>query len=296
MQFIIYILVYPIIWLISLLPLRILYLLSNFIYYIVYYIFGYRKKVVYTNLKLVFPNKTEEEIQGIQKKFYRHFIDIFIEMVKSFTISKKELAKRYKFTNMEVLNDLEKLNKSIIITGAHYANWEWVIILNKYITHKSFAAYTRINNKYFDKKIRASRERLGANFIATTKFMPFVESNKQNNVMAIYGLLSDQSPQLHKAKYFSEFMGVKVPIQTGTEFLAKKYDHAVVLMKTNKVKRGYYETEFTVLAENPNDFKDYEITDLFLREIEKQIRANPAYYFWSHKRWKHRDSIPKEFL
>lgn len=294
MQFIVFILVYPIIWLLSILPLRVLYILSDFVYVLMYYVFGYRKKIVFGNLKLSFPNKTEKELLVIQKKFYHHFIDIFIEMIKSFTISKKEILKRYKYTNVEVINNIENKGKSIVIMGAHYNNWEWIITLNKYVKSQGFAAYTKINNKYFEKKMLNSRQKLGANFIQTTKFVPTMESNKANKVLSIYGLLSDQSPQLHKAKYFREFMGVKAPIHTGAEFLAKRFDCAVVLMKTKKIKRGYYETTFELLAESPNDFKDYQITDIFLDKIEEQIREKPEYYFWSHNRWKHTNSIDKE--
>lgn len=294
MQLIVFILVYPIIWLLSILPLGVLYLLSDFIYVLIYYVFGYRKKVVYGNLKLSFPEKTDKELQQIQKKFYHHFVDIFIEMIKSFTISKKELIRRYSYTNMELLNDLEKKNKSIIIMGAHYNNWEWVISLNQHVSYKTFAAYTKINNKYFERKMLQSRERLGANFIQSTKFIPAMESNKLNKVMAIYGLLSDQSPQLHRAKYFKEFMGVNAPIHTGAELLAKRFDHAVILMKTNKIKRGYYETTFEILNENPKTVENYKVTDLFLEKIEEQIREKPQYYFWTHKRWKHSHEIEAE--
>jgi KDO2-lipid IV(A) lauroyltransferase len=293
MQFVIFILVYPIIWFISLFPLRVLYVFSDFIYLLIYYVFGYRKKVVYQNLKLAYPNKSEKDIKKIQKKFFHHFVDIFIEMIKSFTISKKEILKRYRFPNIEVMNNLEKNGKSIILMGSHYGNWEWIITLNKFISFKGFAAYTKINNTYFDKKVRDSRERLGANFVETFKFIPFIEKNKENNILSIYGLLSDQSPQLQKAKYFTEFMGTKVPVHTGAEFLAKKYDHSVILMKTKKIKRGYYETIFKVLAENPNEYKNYEITDLFLRELEGQINEKPEHYFWSHKRWKHKGKEPR---
>ncbi len=294
MKFLIFILVYPIVWLISLLPMRLLYLFSDFIYLLVYYIFGYRKKVVTSNLHLAFPEKSDKEIIKIQKKFYSHFIDIFIEMIKSFSISEKELQKRYQFSNIELLQEQEKKGKSIVLMGSHYANWEWIIVLNKYISFKTYAAYTRIQNKYFEKKILASRERLGANFKKTNEFIPFIESNKKNNVLALYGLLSDQSPQLDRSKYFSEFMGVKVPVHTGAEFLAKKFDHSVILLKTKKIKRGYYITEFKILAKNPNDYNNYEITDLFLREVESQIKEKPEHYFWSHKRWKHANRIEEE--
>ena len=208
-------------------------------------------------------------------------------MIKSFSISNKEILSRYKYRNIEVLNDIENQGRSIIVVGAHYNNWEWVITLNHYVKAQTFAAYTRISNKYFEKYLLKSRQRLGAHFIKTSKFVRQMESNQANKTLAIYGLLSDQSPQLHKAKYFKEFMGVKVPIHTGAEFLAKRYNCAVVLMKTYKIKRGYYETAFELLAENPKDYKDYQITDMFLEKIEKQIREQPAYYFWSHNRWKH---------
>jgi len=294
MQFIIFILVYPLIWLLSILPMRVLYLFSDFLYLLVYYVFGYRKKVVYSNLKLSFPDKSEKEILKIQKKFYHHFIDIFIEMIKGFTISKKEILKRYKYRNIELINELEKKDKSIIIMGAHYNNWEWIITLNHYVKYETFAAYTKINNKYFERQMLRTREKLGAHFIQTTKFVKYMEKNKATKRMSIYGLLSDQSPQLHKAKYFKEFMGVKAPIHTGAEFLAKRFDHAVVLMKTYKIKRGYYETSFETLAENPNDYPDYQITDVFLEKIEAQIRETPQYYFWTHKRWKHTHEIEDE--
>lgn len=294
MQFIVFILVYPIIWLLSILPLRVLYILSDAVFVLIYHVFGYRKKVVYGNLKLAFPDKKEKELLKIQKKFFHHFIDIFIEMIKSFSISKKEILKRYTYQNLEIFDNLEKKGRSIVIMGAHYNNWEWIITLNNYVNYKTFAAYTKINNKYFEKQMLKSREHLGANFVQTTKFVSVVEDNKNNNIMSIYGLLSDQSPQLHKAKYFTEFMGVKAPIHTGAEFLAKRFDLAVVLMKTKKIKRGYYETSFELLAENPNEFDDYQITDLFLEKIESQIREKPEYYFWTHKRWKHSHEINDE--
>ena len=294
MQFVVFILVYPLIWLLSILPMRLLYLLSDFIYVLIYYVFGYRKKVVFGNLKLSFPDKTDKELLKIQKKFYHHFVDIFIEMIKSFTISNKEILKRYTYKNIEVLNNLENKGRSIVIMGAHYNNWEWIITLNHYVKAQTFAAYTRINNKYFEKQLLKSRQHLGANFVQTTKFVRKMEFNQANKVLSIYGLLSDQSPQLHKAKYFKEFMGVKAPIHTGAEFLSKRFNCAVVLMKTKKLKRGFYETEFELLAENPNEYENYQITDLFLEKIEKQIREKPEYYFWSHKRWKHSHKIEDE--
>ncbi len=293
MQFIIYILVYPIIWLISILPFSILYLISDFFYVLVYYVFGYRKKVVLYNLTLAFPEKKLDELKKIRKKFYHHFIDIFVEMIKSFTISEKNLKRRYTFKNIELIQHLEKKGKSIILMGSHYANWEWVFIMNTYVNCKGVAAYSKIENKYFDKTIRKSRGRFGTALVKTGKLIELLDFNKKNNITAIYGLLSDQSPMVKKTKYWNTFLGVTVPIHTGAEFLAKKNDFAVVMLKTTKLKRGYYTSEFQLLAENPKDYKDYDITDIFLREVENQIYAAPEYYFWTHKRFKHKDKAPK---
>ena len=293
MQFIIYILVYPIIWLISILPFSILYLISDFFYVLIYYVFGYRKKVVLYNLTLAFPEKKLDELKKIRKKFYHHFIDIFVEMIKSFTISEKNLKRRYTFKNIELIQHLEKKGKSIILMGSHYANWEWVFIMNTYVNCKGVAAYSKIENKYFDKTIRKSRGRFGTALVKTGKLIELLDFNKKNNITAIYGLLSDQSPMVKKTKYWNTFLGVTVPIHTGAEFLAKKNDFAVVMLKTTKLKRGYYTSEFQLLAENPKDYKDYDITDIFLREVENQIYAAPEYYFWTHKRFKHKDKAPK---
>ncbi len=294
MQFIIYILVYPIIWLISILPFSILYLISDFFYVLIYYVFGYRKKVVLDNLILAFPEKKIDELKKIRKKFYHHFIDIFVEMIKSFTISEKRLKRRYTFKNIELIQNLEKKGKSIILMGSHYANWEWIFIMNTYVNCKGVAAYNKIGNKYFDKTIRKSRGRFGTALVKTGKLIELLYSNKKNNITAIYGLLSDQSPMVKKTKYWNTFLGVTVPIHTGAEFLAKKNDFAVVMLKTTKLKRGYFNSEFKLLAENPKDYKDYDITDMFLREVENQIYTAPEYYFWTHKRFKHKDKAPKD--
>ncbi len=294
MQFIVFILVYPFIWLLSLLPLPILYKISDFFAFLTYYIFGYRKKVVWNNLKTAFPEKSKEELTAIQKKFYRHFIDIFVEMLKSFTISEKQLKKRYSFKNIELIQDLTNNGNSLILMGSHYANWEWIFILNTYVNCLGVAAYSRIGNKYFDKAIRKSRGRFGTTLATTGNLIKLLEENKKKNITTIYGLLSDQSPMISKTRYWREFFGVKVPVHTGSEYLAKRNDFIVVMMKVSKIKRGYYQTEFELLAKYPKEYLDYEITDKFIDGVEKQIIEKPEFYMWSHRRFKHRDKAPKD--
>jgi KDO2-lipid IV(A) lauroyltransferase len=293
MNLLVYILVYPLIWLLSILPFRILYLISDGVYFLLYYIIGYRKKVVYDNLKLAFPNKAEKEILAIRKKFYHHFVDVFIEMIKLFTISKNELDKRYKYLNSDLLNELSKDGKSIIIISSHYANWEWEVGMDSFINYNCNAAFTKISNKYFNKRILSSRQRFGVTLIEAPKITRTIIKNKDNNIQSVYGLLSDQSPQIQKTHYWSEFLGVKVPVITGTETLAKKYDMNIVFIKTKKIKRGYYESSFSLITDDAKKYADYEITDIYLRKLEAQIYEEPAYYFWTHKRFKHKDKAPK---
>ncbi|SNR32615.1 lysophospholipid acyltransferase family protein [Lutibacter flavus] len=289
MNLLVYILVYPLIWLLSILPFRILYFISDCVYLLIYYVIGYRKKVVLNNLKLSFPEKSNEEIVQISKKFYSHFVDVFIEMVKSFTVSKEEVYKRYKFTNIDFFTELFKDGKSIILTGPHYANWEWIMSLDSFVDYKGYAAYTKINNPYFNNKVLQSRAKFGTHLVETSKVISEILKNKKNNIQAMYGLLSDQSPQLKKTYYWSEFLGVKVPIHTGAEMLAKKYDMNMVYIETKKVKRGYYETTFSLITNDATKYPDYKLTDIFLEKVQKQIKAQPEFYFWTHKRFKHKD-------
>ena len=295
MQLLIFILVYPIIWLISILPFRILYMVSDVIAFLLYYIIGYRKKVVFNNLKMAFPEKSDKELKSIRRKFYRHFTDILMELIKSFTISKETLNKHYKYTNIDLINEVYKNGKDSILTGAHYANWEWIISMNSIINYKGYAAYAKIGNKYFNAKMLKSREKFGVNFIQTSKTVSKIESNKKDKIQSMYGLLSDQSPMLKKTHYWSEFFGVRVPIHTGTEMLAKKYDMNIVLLETKKIKRGYYETTFTLITDDAKKYLDYELTDIFLRKTEEHIRKAPQYYFWTHNRFKHKDKY-EEYL
>lgn len=275
-------------WLISILPFRVLYGLSDVVYVLLYYVTGYRKKVVTANLELVFPDKTKNEINTIRKAFYHHLCDMFLEMTKTMSISKKQLAKRFKVLNVEELKRLEGLNKSIILMYGHYASWEWSLELQNHITHKGFGVYKKLANPYFDKLVRGMRSKFNTTLITTKETISAINQNEATGIKSIVAFLSDQSPRVSKEVYWGKFMGVEVPCFTGAERLAKKLDLTIAYLKVTKVKRGYYEAEIKTLSENPKAYKDYELTDMFLREVENQIYEAPEYYFWTHKRWKHR--------
>ncbi|NHM07711.1 lipid A biosynthesis acyltransferase [Flavobacterium sp. CYK-4] len=290
MQFLIYILIYPILWSVSMLPFRLLYFFSDCIYAVVYYLIGYRKKTVRENLAIALPHLSEKERLAIEKKFFHHMCDLFLEMAKTMTISQKEIERRYTFSNLEVYKELEKKDKSIALMCAHYASYEWAVSMNFHTDFKSYGIYKRIRNKYFDKLVIDIRSRFKAYLITTKETIPTISHNYRNKVLSIYGFASDQSPKLNSAFHWAKFMGVEVPVHTGAEMLAKKYDMNVIFMRTRKVKRGFYEASFEVLSLDAKSVPNYEITDQFLKLVEQQIYEAPEYYLWTHKRWKHRRS------
>jgi KDO2-lipid IV(A) lauroyltransferase len=288
MQYLIYLLIYPLVWGVSMLPFRLLYLFSDLVYFFIYRIIGYRKKTVRENLALALPKLSDKERLIIEKKFYHHLCDMFLEMVKTMNISKEEICKRYVFTNFEIFTELEKQDKSIALMCAHYASYEWVISMNYYIKFQGFGIYKQIKNPYFDKLIHSIRSKFNARLITTKETIPTIEMNCKNKNLSVYGFASDQSPKENCAYHWANFMGHEVPVHTGAEMLSKKYDLNVVFLKTKKVKRGHYEATMEVLSENATKVPNYEITDQFLKLVEQQILEAPEYYLWTHKRWKHK--------
>ncbi|MDN3677825.1 lysophospholipid acyltransferase family protein [Flavobacterium paronense] len=288
MQLILFLIVYPMIWIISILPFRLLYIFSDGVCFLVYNIIGYRKKVVRDNIAMALPHLSEKERLDIEKKFYHHLCDMFLEMIKTMTISQKEMEKRYVFTNLDLYLDMEKKGKSIALLCAHYASYEWAISMNYHITFEGYGIYKKINNNYFDKLVKDIRSRFKATLLSTRETIPTIERNAKTNHMGVYGFASDQSPIVSKANHWTEFMGIKVPVHTGAEMLAKRFDMNVIFMKNKKIKRGYYEATFELMVDNPKEVPDFQISDEFLRRVEKQIYEAPEFYLWTHKRWKHR--------
>ena len=294
MQLLIFILVYPFLWLISILPRRLFYGFSDVVFFFVYRVIGYRRKVVKENLNLVFPNKDTVEIHRIEKAFFRHMCDSFLETVKTMNLSKEDVRRKYEVLNIEVLKELEK-ERSILIVCSHFANWEWNVSINNYVESKGYAVYQKIGNVYFDNFIKKVRARWNTTLITQKQTVPTVVRNKRDGIKGIFGMVSDQSPQRHRAQYWTEFMGVRVPIFNGAEVMARKLGLAVVFLKVSKVKRGYYQAEFIPITQNGKETQENQITDTFLRLTEQQIREKPEHYLWTHKRWKHMGKEPAPF-
>ncbi|WP_317127141.1 lysophospholipid acyltransferase family protein [Maribacter algicola] len=294
MQLLVFILTYPFLWIISVLPHRLFYGFSDVVFFLVYKVIGYRRRVVQDNLNLVFPDKDPEEIHRIEKEFYRHMCDMFLEMIKYMNLSKEQIKRKYNVLNIEVINEIEK-KRSILVVCSHYANWEWNVSMNNYVKAKGYAVYQKIGNKYFDRFIKKVRSRWNTTLITQQQTVKTVVKDKRDGIIGIFGMVSDQSPQAHRAQYWSEFMGIKVPIFNGAETMARKLGLAVVFLKVSKVKRGYYQAEFIPITENGKYTEENEITEAFLRLTEKQINERPEHYLWTHKRWKHRGKTPASF-
>lgn len=288
MQLLLFIILYPLLWLISILPFRLLYIFSDGIYFLVYRIIGYRKKTVRRNIALALPHLLEEERIQIEKKFYSHMCDMFLEMIKTMNITQKEIDQRFKFSNLETYQELEKKGKSIALMCAHYASYEWVLSMNKHISFKGYGIYKQIANKYFDKLVRTIRSKFKAYLITTKQTRSTIENNTKEGILGVYGFASDQTPRWSKLLYWHHFMGIETPIHTGAESLAKKYDMNVIFLRTKKIKRGYYEASFEVMTEDVQSIPNYKLSEDFMARVEQQIYEQPEFYLWTHKRWKHK--------
>ncbi|MEG9326602.1 lysophospholipid acyltransferase family protein [Salinimicrobium catena] len=296
MQRLVFWLAYPLLWFISILPFKLFYMVSDVVYVLVYHVVRYRRKTVTSNLELVFPEKSSEEINKTRKKFYKHMVDMFLEMIKSISISNEELKKRFTFTNLEELQKIRKMNKSIILACGHYASYEWMNALQLYgLDYKGFGIYKKVKNRYFDKLAKDIRGRYDGVLISTSKATKTITENQEKGILGVYAMIADQSPKLSRTRAWANFMGIGVPVFTGTEKLSRSLDMAVVYLHVEKVKRGYYVATFKPLTCQPKQEPEYEITRQYFSLLEAQIKKAPEYYLWTHKRWKHRNaSIPHD--
>ncbi len=280
-----YLLYYLVIIPISILPFRVLYILSDIIYIILYRIIGYRKAVVLRNIRNSFPEKTPAEHQSICNKFYHHLCDLLVESLKIFTISSEEAAKRMKLLNPELFQKYYKEGKSIILAGGHFNNWElFAVVIAQNIPHKALGIYQPLTNKFFDNKMRETRSRYGLRMISTKIVKKIFEEEKANLTTTIFA--TDQSPSNPNNCYWMKFLHQDTGVLFGAEKYAKEYNYPVVYGRINKVKRGYYTFEFATVCDTPNDTPYGFITEAATKMLELDILAAPEYWLWSHKRWK----------
>ena len=270
----------------SLLPLSVLYLLSLKLYFILNHIAGYRKKVIVDNLKRAFPNLTKKELKQITKSYYWHFAQITVEMIKMLSMSKTSVLKRYKITNPEILKPYYEKKQTVILASSHYNNWEWMVLsLQLQIQHDAIGVGKRNTNTDFEDLVNRYRTRYGTQVVFTDEIRNYVMQNSENQPLALM-MLADQSPNPQKS-YICSFLNQETHFLYGPEYLAKKHHFPVFYYFVRKIKRGYYEIDIQLITDTPCDTDYGEITRQYVHCLEHQIYENPAYWLWSHRRWKH---------
>nr|WP_299203297.1 lysophospholipid acyltransferase family protein [uncultured Brumimicrobium sp.] len=281
-----YVLIYPL----SLLPLRIMYLFTDFFYLLLITVIPYRRKVVRGNIERSFPNKTTKEKRKIERRFYRHLTDLLAEGAKNLSISKRQLLKRFKVENPEVMEQLYAQKKSVLLVSGHYNNWEWLITgQNLLFSHQAVGIGMPLSNGFWDKKLNARRSRFGMKVIHSKIVHDFFKKNTEITSTLV---LADQSPGDSNKCYWMEFLNQTSGIVFGPEMLANKYNQAVVYFSLHKIKRGHYTMRLKEITSSPQELKYGEITEQFVHLLEKTIHEAPEYWIWSHKRWKR--TVPED--
>lgn len=286
-----YYLFYGINWIGSLLPLRVLYVFSDFIFLLLYYFPTYRRKVVATNLKNAFPEKSDEELKSIEKKFYKHMADIFVETFKLIHMSEKEQQKRFTYSNIEIIDKLRQEKRDIIAVLGHYNNWEWPTLLPFFLKYKIVIIYKPLQNKYFNGFINKQRSKHGIVLTPMSQIIREIINYRKNDINTLSVFLSDQTPAKGEIKYWTTFLNQDTPVYLGVEKIASKYDMAVVFFHIQKVKRGYYNLNIELLFDHTAGLPDHLITEAHTRKLEDIIREKPEFWLWSHRRWKHKRPV-----
>ncbi len=275
-------------YLFSLLPLRIHYVLSDFIYLILYKVIGYRIKVVRENLEASFPEKTMHELRQIERRFYHRLCDYFVETVKMKTMSRKEIRRRMVFKGTELVNECVNEGQSCAVYLGHTFNWEWITSLPLWVTEKAHCGqlYHALENSTFDRLFLNLRQRWGAECIALVDILRKTIEYKQKQQPTVFGYIGDQVPHWNNIHHWCQFLNHDTPVMTGTERIAIKNRQALFFLQVKQIKRGYYEATFRLMTRMPQMLKEYEATDIYFQMLEENIRQQPELWLWSHNRWK----------
>lgn len=284
----VYWLTYAGMWLLASLPFRVLYVVSDGLYFLMYYVVHYRRKVVRRNLCLSFPEKSERDLRAIEKAFYHYLCDYMLEEVKMLRISFDELCERMEYDNKEVYLSMIEKHGGIVLLIPHYANFEWITGMSSIMKPGDVPVqvYKPLHNVYLDEMFKRIRARFGGyNVPKHATARELVRLRREGRRIAI-GLITDQSPNLSEAHYWTTFLNQDTVFMDGAERIAKLMDFPVFYCDLQRVARGYCKVNFDLLTEEPKRTADGEITECFARRLEQTIQRAPAYWFWSHKRWK----------
>ncbi len=282
----IYYIVLPILYFISYLPFRALYILSDILYVVLYCIIGYRKKVVLQNLSNSFPEKKEQEINLICNQFYRYFCDLILETLKTLTITPEEVMKHVKIEDESIFKTYYEKKQSIIVVMGHMGNWELAgARFSQSAYHKLYVIYHPLHNKKFDALVYHMRTRLGNGLYSMNESLRGMIRDRDQ--VTATGFIADQTP-FPEGAYWTTFLHQDTPVFKGTEKIAMKLNYPVVYASVKRIKRGLYDITFELLSENPKTCVENEISELHTKKLEQDIKAQPEIWLWTHKRWKYK--------
>lgn len=270
----------------ALLPLFILYGLSDLFYVLIYYIAGYRKKVVRINLERAFPDKTEKEKKIIEKKFYRHFCDCIVETLKLLHISDKQIKRRVRVTNPELIEQMAANGRPIVLFLGHYGNWEWAQAISMYYKEPRINGqiYRPLRDKVMDRIMLKIRSRFDTVSIPQKRALKRIFAMRNAGEQFMIGFISDQRPNSSNMHYWTKFLGIDTPFSAGGEMIGEKINAQYVYLDVEKLKRGHYRMTFReIIPENTNI--EYPYTREFMRMFEATIYRAPQYWLWSHNKW-----------
>ena len=279
------------------LPLWLLYALSSLLWPLVYYVFRYRVKVVRSNIVSCFPDRDKGFRRRLERRYYRHMMDLLAEGIYNLRAPLRKVAKRYVFDNAEILEPFYLANKSVVLMSAHYNNWEYMITsLNSRISHHAIGVGKPLDNKGFGKFITARRARYGTEIVDQTNVREVMQYYDRWHIPVAYMMLSDQSPSNPHRSLWTTFLGRDTAFLFGAEHFARKYHMPVIIYDVVKERRGRYRVRFTLLVDNPDSMPEGEITRRYARHLERQIVEHPEFWLWSHRRWKltHEGRIMKD--
>jgi KDO2-lipid IV(A) lauroyltransferase len=277
---------YALIWLISRLPMRMIYACSDCLYLVVYYLARYRRKVVFNNLTRAFPEKGPAEITRLAKKFYRFFCDVGLEIFVSQRWSYEKIGQFYRVKNPEIVDYQKTQHRNVMIIAGHHGNWEWTRTFTARCNIHIIAIYKPLSNKYFDRWVRRLREDENHTVIPMEQSLRTILDFENRKVPYLSYLVADQRPLPAQIHHWITFLNQDTPVYTGPERIARKTGPAVMFLKTRRVKRGLYDVELIPITDHPADTAENEITHTFFRMLEEMIREQPELYLWSHNRWK----------
>jgi KDO2-lipid IV(A) lauroyltransferase len=281
---------YALLYLLTLLPLRVLYVVSDLLFPLIYHVVRYRRKVVRSNLINSFPDKSKREIISIERKFYHYFCDVFIEAMYRINMSPQEVSRRITFENVELIEKIYAENKSAMLMMAHYGNWEWVSALSLHLPKESplYGVYKRLTNADFDAMTYRLRLKYNmGNIEMRDLFKTMLQMGKAGE-KGVFAMVSDQSPRKDSIRFSMMFMNQPTPVIVGTEVLARKFDYPVLILSITRPKRGYYHCKVEMLSASPKDEPEFSISEKYMRRLETDINQNPELWLWTHKRWKYK--------